>query len=106
MLESAGDEVRAAMTGVAEEYRDAGRRITLLREVVVPRARQSLEVVQEAYMNNRAELLDLLDGQRVLLDLEKTLAEQEARREKKAATIDMLLGRTQFRKSDEGRSGQ
>ncbi len=106
MLESAGDEVRAAMTGVAEEYRDAGRRITLLREVVVPRARQSLEVVQEAYMNNRAELLDLLDAQRMLLDLQKTLAEQEARREKGAAVIGMLLGRDQIMEKEEGRSGQ
>ena len=106
MLESAGDEVRAAMTGAAEEYRDADRRITLLREVVIPKARQSLAVVQEAYMNNRAELLDLLDAQRMLLDLEKTLAEQEARREKKAAVIEMLLGRARTQEKEEGRSGQ
>ncbi|MBD3315565.1 MAG: hypothetical protein GF344_07245 [Chitinivibrionales bacterium] len=92
MLESTRDKVGAELAGVVEDYSDAVRRVTLLHEVIVPKARQTLVVVEEAYKNNSVEVLDFLDAQRMLLELEKSLALQEARREKKAAVIDMIIG--------------
>jgi outer membrane protein TolC len=82
----------ARAASMREELYDAERKIGLFDKVLIPKARQSIAVVQEAYANGSATILDFLDAQRTLLDLEISLAQQRARRETIAGKIDMLLG--------------
>jgi hypothetical protein len=44
------------------------------------------------YRTGRAGVVELLDGQQMLLDIEMKLAREVARRERIAAEIDRMLG--------------
>lgn len=50
-------------------YRDAGRTVDLYRNTLIPKAEQSLGATQEAYIGERVGFLDLIDAERVLLEL-------------------------------------
>ncbi|MBN1308825.1 MAG: TolC family protein, partial [Chitinispirillaceae bacterium] len=77
---------------LTEGYNDARRRIALYEKTLIPKARQTFELVSESYINSTATVLDYLDAQRVLLKLEVMLVRQRARRESIAGAIDELLG--------------
>ncbi len=51
-------------------YHDATRKITLYGKTLLPKAQQSLAVVQESYINGENDFLSLIDAQRLLLDFE------------------------------------
>lgn len=86
------DQTRARAVSVIEDYEDAQRTVLLYEKTLLPQARQTISLVEEAYANGEATILDYLDAQRTLLKLEVTLEQQRARMEKVAGTIDMLLG--------------
>jgi len=86
-----------------KEYGDALRRIKLYETTLIPRARQTLDLMQVAYSTSSASVLDYLDAQRTLLRLEIALVMQQARREVMAGTIDALLGGELTRKELGGR---
>ena len=71
------------------EFRDAGRRIELYEFTLLPRARQSLEVTENAFTVGKASFLDLIDAQRSLLELglakERAVADRATRRAEIAA---------------------
>jgi cobalt-zinc-cadmium efflux system outer membrane protein len=69
------------------EYYDAVRRIRLLDTVLIPKAKQTLTTVEEAYRTSRATLMDYIDSERMLLDLKMQRVTQEERREKMAGRI-------------------
>ncbi|MBN1307312.1 MAG: TolC family protein, partial [Chitinispirillaceae bacterium] len=77
---------------LAEGYNDAQRRIALYEKTLIPKARQTLELANESYINSASTIVDFLDAQRVLLKLEIALVRQYARRETVAGAIDELLG--------------
>jgi outer membrane protein TolC len=54
---------------VLYDLRDAERKIDLYRDTLVPKAKQSLRATETAYRAGKASFLDLVDGERVLLDL-------------------------------------
>jgi cobalt-zinc-cadmium efflux system outer membrane protein len=74
------------------DYRDARRRVTLYRDDLVPKARESLEATLSAYEAATSSFLDLLDAERVLLELQ--LAERRARADVgiALARVEMLTG--------------
>jgi outer membrane protein TolC len=74
------------------ELRDAERRIDLYRDVLVPQSKQVVDVVQASYRSGQSSYLDIIDGQRTLLDLQLTLANEQARREIAVAGIVRVLG--------------
>lgn len=82
----------ARAAALRETYLDAQRKVALFDSVLVPKARQTLALVQDAYANTKASVLDFLDAQRMLMDLEVALARLIARRETVAGRIDMLTG--------------
>lgn len=49
---------------------DARRRLGLYRETLLPRARQSLDLLLSSYRTGESALLDLIDGERLLLEFE------------------------------------
>jgi outer membrane protein TolC len=69
------------------EYYDAVRRIRLLDTVLIPKAKQTLIAVEEAYRTSKATLMDYIDSERMLLDLKMQRITQEERREKMAGGI-------------------
>jgi outer membrane protein TolC len=68
--------------------RDAERQAALYETVLIPRARQTVQLVQTAYAANRATFLDLVDAERMLLDLRLTAAELRTARERALAAIE------------------
>jgi outer membrane protein, heavy metal efflux system len=87
------------ITHLSEEYRDVLRGIALHEETLIPKARQIMELTNEAYVNGTATVLDFLDAQRVLLDLDISLVKQQVRKATVTAAIDALLGGELTRKA-------
>jgi outer membrane protein TolC len=69
------------------EYEDAVRQIALLDTSLIPKAKQTLAAVEEAYRTSTATLMDYIDSQRMLLDLRMQRIAQEERRERMAGKI-------------------
>jgi outer membrane protein TolC len=72
--------------------RNAERQAQLFDSRVLPAARQVLESVRQAYAAGRADFLDLIDSQRMLLDVQLMVAEAGVQREKQLAELEALAG--------------
>jgi outer membrane protein TolC len=72
--------------------RDGSRRLGLLLDTIVPKARQNLEASMDAYQAGKASMLDLLTAEKTLIELglqyHRVLADQAVR----LADLDMLAG--------------
>ena len=72
--------------------RDGARRLELLSETIVPKARQSLDASVDAYQAGQASMTDLLIAEKTLVELElqyhRVLADQAVR----LAQLDVLAG--------------
>jgi len=73
-------------------FRDAERKIDLYRDTLIPKAKQSLKVTQQAYEAGTTDFLDLIDAQRVLLEFELSYERALTNRAQKLAEIEMLVG--------------
>jgi outer membrane protein TolC len=73
--------------------RDASRKINLYRDTLVPTAKESLKATEAAYRTGTANFVDLVDGERMLLEFrlmqERALTDHAAR----LAELEMLVGR-------------
>jgi len=86
-------------------FRDAERKIDLYRDALVPKAEQSLKVTQQSYESGRADFLDVIDAQRVLLEFELSYERALANRSQRLAEIEMLVGR-EIPRAGEGESSE
>ncbi len=78
-------EARASATSAAE-------RLQLLRAEVIPRARVALQAIRADYVAGRESLTALLDGRRVLQDLELELERARAGLAQAAAELERAVG--------------
>lgn len=90
--ENARNRTRAVAVSLFEEYKDARRSVVLYEHTLLPQARQTISLIEEAYANGETSVLEYLDAQRTLLKLDVSLEKLRARKEKVAGAIDMLLG--------------
>ena len=67
------NELAAELQTALYRWRDSERKIRLYRDSLLPKARQSLAVSQRAFEAGNAGFLDLVDAQRMLLELELSL---------------------------------
>ena len=74
-------------------FRDAGRKISLFRDTLLPKARQSLKVSQQAFEAGKADFLDLIDAERKLLEFELFYERALADRAQRLAEIEKIVGR-------------
>lgn len=81
-------ELESALYG----YRDAGRKITLYRDRLIPKAEQTMEVTQAAFTTGKAGFLDLIDSQRILLEFQLSLERALTDQAQYLAEIEMLTG--------------
>ncbi len=66
------EQINLAVDFAEQTYliREAGRELTLLRERLLPRARQSLDVSRAAYRSGQVDFLNVIDAQRALLNFQ------------------------------------
>jgi outer membrane protein TolC len=69
--------------------READRELVLLRERVLPRARQSLEIARAAYVSGRVDFLNVIDAERSLLNFQ--LDEIAAQTQREVARAELVL---------------
>jgi len=86
------DQLHAALRQALYDYREAERKIALYRDALMPRARESADVTLAAFESEQATFLDVLDADRLLLDLALSLHRAEADRFKAIAAIETLTG--------------
>lgn len=75
------------------DFHDAERKIDLYRDTLIPKAEQSLNVTRQAFTAGTADFLDLIDTQRTLLEFELSYERALADHGRRAAEIEMLVGR-------------
>ncbi len=74
------------------ELRDTERRVELYAYTLLPKARQSLEVTNNAFTTGEADFLDLIDAQRTLLEFELAYERALANRSTKRAKLEQIVG--------------
>jgi outer membrane protein, heavy metal efflux system len=73
-------------------YHDAGRKLDLYQTGLLPKAEQSLKVVQQAFASGQASFLEVVDAQRVLLEFQLANEEAITKRAKMLSEIEVLTG--------------
>ncbi|MCC5807704.1 MAG: TolC family protein [Opitutales bacterium] len=84
--------LEAEFREAADLHEDALRRAALYGDRLLPRGRQALEAEEAAYAGGRGDLLDVLDAQRVLLELQQAHDAALADILRSRATLIRLLG--------------
>jgi len=74
--------------------RDAGRKIDLYRDTLLPKARQSTKATEAAFRAGKATFLELVDSQRVMLAFQLALERALADYGQQLARLEMLVGRS------------
>lgn len=69
-IDNRSQTLNAELQQVLFSLRDADRRINLYKESLIPKANQSLEVNRKAYESGKAEFLNLIEAERMLLEFE------------------------------------
>ena len=75
------------------EFQDAGRKINLYRDTLIPKAEQALQATQTAYSTGKADFQDYLDAQRVLLEFQLSYQRSLTDRAERMAELEMLVGK-------------
>ena len=73
--------------------RDADRQLDVFDHAIVPRAKQSITLARAAYESGHVSLLDLLDGQRSLIAIERLVANLRVMRAKSMADLEAVTAR-------------
>jgi outer membrane protein TolC len=71
--------------------REANRALALLRERLLPRARQSLEVARAAYLSGQIGFLNVIDAERSLLEFELDEISAQTQREVTLAELRLIV---------------
>jgi cobalt-zinc-cadmium efflux system outer membrane protein len=87
------EQISLAVNFAEQTYliREANRELTLLRERLLPRARQSLEVSRAAYQSGRVDFLNVIDAERALLDFQLDEIAAQSQREIARAQLTLFL---------------
>lgn len=76
------------------DYRDAERKISLYRDTLIPKARESIRSTETAFRAGTTGFLDMVDTERSLLEFELSYERALADRSQRLAELEMLIGRT------------
>ena len=72
-------------------FREAGRNLELYNGRLLPKARQSLEVAESAYIGGQLEFINVIDAQRSLLDFSLSAVEARVQRELALAELSLII---------------
>ena len=87
------EQINLAVDFATQAYliREANRQLDLLRERLLPRARQSLEVARAAYRAGQVDFLNVIDSERTLLDFQLDEIAAQTQREVARAQLILLI---------------
>jgi len=71
------------------DYREISRNLVLLRDKLIPKARDTLEIARAGYLSGKTDFLNLMDAERALLGFQ--LEEVEARAGREILLADLSL---------------
>lgn len=91
-LENRGNVLVSELKMLLYRFRDAQRKIDLFGGTLAPLAKNSLDVAEQAYRAGGADFLELIDAQRLLLDIQLSYQRAIADREQRLAQIEMMIG--------------
>jgi cobalt-zinc-cadmium efflux system outer membrane protein len=89
-------ELQVEVEQVAFELADAERKLVLYRERLVPRAREAYELTLSSYTVGDADLSDLIDAERALLELDLEASRALRDRVRSIARLSALAGAPTF----------
>lgn len=84
-------QIAAELASMLFMVREAVRNDALLREKLVPKAKEALDAARTGYVNNRATFLDVIDTQRLLLEFELAGIEARTQRELALASLSLAI---------------
>jgi outer membrane protein, heavy metal efflux system len=87
------NSLSADLKMAAWNFRDAGRRIKLYHDVLLPKQEKSIAALTRSYQAGTATFLDLIDAQRMLLEFRLSYHRALADRAASLARIEMLIGK-------------
>ncbi|MFO7535833.1 MAG: TolC family protein [Kiritimatiellia bacterium] len=91
--EDTGERLAADLELALYHFRDAERKINFYGDTLVPKAEQSLKVVQQGFEAGGTPFIALIDAQRLLLEFQLARQRAQADRGQRLAEIEMLAGR-------------
>lgn len=74
-------------------FRDAERKIDLYRDMLIPKADESLKVAQLGFQGGKLSFISLIDAERLLLEFQLAYERSLADRAKRLAEIETLVNR-------------
>jgi len=87
------DRLNASMQLALYKYHDAGRKIELYQNSLLPKAEQVLGASLQSFQTGAASALDLVDAQRTLLEFQLSALRALADQGQRMAEMETLLGR-------------
>lgn len=87
------EQIALAVEFAEQTYliREANRELTLLRERLLPRARQSLEVARAAYRSGQVDFLNVIDSEQTLLNFQLDEISAQTQREIARSQLTLLV---------------
>jgi len=89
---SARDRFQAEIRSLYAEFREHDRMLEILRNQIVPKAADSLELSTESYRTGRRSFQQLIDVYRTLLNYRVDMHRHSAEREKAVASLERAVG--------------
>ena len=86
------NELRGRVVGDLILVREAEREVSFLEKNLIPRARQIVSVSQTSYGVGQSSMLDLIEGERARIGLERLDAEMKVEREKQVVDLEAAVG--------------
>ena len=100
-LEDTGQRLAADLELTLYYFRDAERKIAFYGDTLVPKAEQSLKVVQQGFETGSTDFTALIDAQRLLLEFRLAERRAQADRGQRLAEIEMIVNRDLSANADE-----
>lgn len=72
-------------------YRETSRNLALLRDQLIPKARQSLELARAGYLSGTIDFFNLIDSERMLLEFRMKAIEAQTQREIVLAELSLVV---------------
>jgi len=86
------NELAADLSLALYHFRDAERKIDLYESSLLPKAKQSLNVAQQAFTTGQGSFLEIVDAERTLLEFQLSLERSVTNRAQRLAEIEMIVG--------------
>ena len=87
------NDLLAQLEMIYYNFNDTGRKLSLYKDALIPKAKQALEVTQAAFEAGKVDFLNLIDSQRTLLGFELAYERSLASHLQRLAELEMLVGK-------------